>query len=37
MINQELECVIGKTLVTVRNKNTGVIENIMIEELNSRL
>jgi hypothetical protein len=37
MINQELNCVIGETLVTIRNKSTGVIENIRIEELNSRL
>ncbi len=37
MINQELECVIGDTLVTVRNKNTGMVEKISISELNSRL
>lgn len=37
MINQELECVIGETLVTIRNKNTGIIEDVTIKELNSRL
>ena len=36
MINQELECVVGDTLITVRNKTTGVIEKITIEELNRR-
>jgi hypothetical protein len=37
MINQELECVIGETLVTIRNKSTGIIEDVTIKELNSRL
>jgi hypothetical protein len=37
MINQELECVIGETIVTVRNKKTGLIENLTIDELNNRL
>lgn len=37
MINQELNCVIGETLVTIRNKNTGIIEDVTIKELNSRL
>lgn len=37
MINQELECVIGETMVTIRNKTTGVVETITVNELYSRL
>ena len=31
------ECVVGDTRITVRNKKTGVVEKITVEELSSRL
>lgn len=34
---QEYECVTGDTMVTVRNKLTGIIENITISELKMRI
>jgi hypothetical protein len=36
-IAQELECVVGETIVTVMNTETGEIEDIKIEELYDRL
>jgi hypothetical protein len=34
---QEMECIGGKSLITVRNKNTGIIETISIENFTKRL
>lgn len=34
---QEHACCVGSTIVTIKNKKTGIIENISIEELYSRL
>jgi hypothetical protein len=36
-ISQELECVYGDTIITVRSKKTGEIENLTIEELYNKL
>lgn len=36
-IAQELECVVGDSIITVRNKENGIIENIKIEDLYDRL
>lgn len=37
LISQELECVMGDTLVTVKNRKTGLIEELPVEELYNRL
>ncbi len=34
---QEYECVVGSTVITVRNKNTGKVENITIKEFDERI
>lgn len=36
-IAQEIECVVGETLITIRDKNTGLIEEITISELYDKL
>lgn len=33
---QEVECITGRSIITVRNKKTGLIENIRIDELYER-
>jgi len=37
LINQELECVVGDTYITIKNKKTNLIEEIKIEDLYDKL